>query len=136
MKPETVEKIAAMAEQAAAKLAREATIFACDALSIILTEQQPFVVIASDDEGMTVAEAATEIGVSRWRVYEMIRQNILPAYKPSPKTYRLRRGAVREFVRTGACAAITQDKAKVLQLRREAVIESVASTPKKEAQKG
>jgi len=136
MKPETVEKLAAMAEQAAAKFARGATLFACDALSIILSEQEPFFVSDSDDEGITVAEAAKEIGVSSWRVYEMIRQGILPAYKPSPKTYRLRRGTVREFMLTGACAAISQDKAKVLQLRREPVIESVPSTPKKEAQKG
>jgi excisionase family DNA binding protein len=54
---------------------------------------------AEDDQGITAKEAARLIGVSEWRVYEMIKQKMLPAYRPSPQRLRLRLGAVREFIR-------------------------------------
>jgi excisionase family DNA binding protein len=56
---------------------------------------------ADDDQGITVPEAARLIGVSDWRVYEMIKRGALPAYRPSPQRVRLRLGAVREFIRQG-----------------------------------
>lgn len=59
---------------------------------------------AGDDDGLTVAEAAQMIGVKEWRVYEMIKRGILPASRPSPRTLRLRRGAVRDFIRDGRCS--------------------------------
>jgi excisionase family DNA binding protein len=55
-----------------------------------------------DDKGITAKEAALLIGVSEWRVYEMIKRKVLPAYRPSPQRLRLRLGAVREFIRQGA----------------------------------
>ena len=51
------------------------------------------------DQGITAKEAARLIGVSEWRVYEMIKRKVLPAYRPSPQRLRLRLGAVREFIR-------------------------------------
>ena len=54
---------------------------------------------AEDDHGITAKEAARLIGVSEWRVYEMIKRRMLPAYRPSPQRLRLRLGAVREFIR-------------------------------------
>jgi excisionase family DNA binding protein len=57
---------------------------------------------AEDDQGITAKEAARLIGVSEWRVYEMIKRKVLPAYRPSPQRLRLRLGAVREFIRQGA----------------------------------
>ena len=54
---------------------------------------------AEDDHGITAKEAARLIGVSEWRVYEMIKRKVLPAYRPSPQRLRLRLGAVREFIR-------------------------------------
>lgn len=56
---------------------------------------------ADDDRGVTAKEAARLIGVSEWRVYELIRRGALPAYRPSPQRLRLRLGAVREFIRQG-----------------------------------
>lgn len=54
---------------------------------------------AEDDRGITAREAARLIGVSEWRVYELIKRGELPAYKISSQRYRIRLGAVREFVR-------------------------------------
>lgn len=54
---------------------------------------------SEDDQGITAKEAARLIGVSEWRVYEMIKRKVLPAYRPSPQRLRLRLGAVREFIR-------------------------------------
>lgn len=54
---------------------------------------------ADDDQGITVDEAAELIGVQPWRVYELIKRRELPAYKISSQRYRIRLGAVREFVR-------------------------------------
>ena len=54
---------------------------------------------AEDDRGITAREAAELIGVSEWRVYEMIRRKVLPAYRPSPQRLRLRLGDVRAFIR-------------------------------------
>lgn len=54
---------------------------------------------AEDDQGITPKEVARLIGVSEWRVYEMIKRKVLPAYRPSPQRLRLRLGAVREFIR-------------------------------------
>ena len=56
---------------------------------------------AEDDQGITAKEAARLIGVSEWRVHEMIKRKVLPAYRPSPQRLRLRLGAVREFIRQG-----------------------------------
>lgn len=73
----------------------------------------------SDDEGLTVKEAAAELRVEAWRVYDMIRRGILPAYRPSPRTLRVRRGAVKEFVRSGKCTRVEAKqgaKAKPLRL--------------------
>lgn len=84
-----------------------------------------------DDEGITADEAAQMMGVKKWRVYEMIKQKILPAYKPSPRTLRIRRGAVRELIRTGQCTIEKQSGGKVLPMRREGVLQSAASNLKK-----
>lgn len=56
---------------------------------------------ADDDQGITAKEAARLIGVSEWRVYDMVRRGVLPAYRPSPQRLRLRLGTVREFIRQG-----------------------------------
>lgn len=71
---------------------------------------------ASDDEAITVAEAARLIGVSRWRVYEMVRRGLLPASRPSPRTVRLRRGAVKEFIRMGSCTRVEKKGRAKLRL--------------------
>jgi excisionase family DNA binding protein len=74
---------------------------------------------ASDDEGLTVAEAAAELNVEQWRVYDMVRRGVLPHYRPSPRTIRIRRGAVKEFVRAGKCTRVEEKrgaKAKPLRL--------------------
>lgn len=57
--------------------------------------------VADDDKGITAREAARLIGVSEWRVYEMVRRGALPACRPSPQRLRLRLGTVREFIRQG-----------------------------------
>lgn len=57
--------------------------------------------VVDDDQGITAREAAQLIGVSEWRVYEMIKRGVLTAYRPSPQRLRLRLGAVREFIRQG-----------------------------------
>lgn len=57
---------------------------------------------AEDDRGITAKEAARLMGVSEWRVYEMIKRKVLPAYRPSPQRLRLRLAAVREFIQQGA----------------------------------
>lgn len=132
MRPETVEKLATLAERAGARVARELAIFAWDAAAIV-REDVPAATAApapDDDEGMTAEEAAQELGVERWRVYDMIQRGILPAYKPSPKTVRLRRGDVREFIRTGRC------EPKTMQPQPKRVLHSVPPIPLKEVRKG
>jgi excisionase family DNA binding protein len=132
VKSETVEKLAALAERTGAKVARELAIFACDAVSIV-RDDLPTAADATapdEDEGMTAEEAAQELGVERWRVYDMIQRGILPAFKPSANTVRLRRGDVREFIRTGKCAP------KTMQPQRRPVLHSVPPIPLKEVQKG
>ena len=84
-----------------------------------------------DDEGITADEAAQMIGVKAWRIYEMVKQGILPVYRPSKRTLRIRRGAVRELIRTGQCTIEKQRGGKVLPMRRESVIQSAASNLKK-----
>ncbi|HEY0379852.1 MAG TPA: helix-turn-helix domain-containing protein [Pyrinomonadaceae bacterium] len=86
---------------------------------------------ADDDEGITAAEAAEMLGVKAWRVYEMVKQRILPAYRPSARTLRIRRGAVRELIRTGKCTAEKKGTGNLLPLLRSGVIQSAASNPKK-----
>ena len=47
---------------------------------------------ANEDERLTVAEAAQEIGVSEKRTRQLIKDRELPAYRPTErKTYVLRR---------------------------------------------
>lgn len=74
-----------------------------------LTEPQ-YSLDASDDEGLTVRQAATELNVEEWRVYDMIRRGVLPHYRPSRRTIRVRRGAVKEFIREGKCATRVGEK--------------------------
>ncbi len=103
MRQDTQEKIARLFDQA--KL---------EALALLREESHPESSLptepdAMDDEGITAAEAAQQLGVSTWRVYEMIKRGMLIAYRPSPRTLRVRRGAVREFIRTGRCTTVGKE---------------------------
>lgn len=52
----------------------------------------------ADDQGLTAEEAARLLGVSKWRVYEMVRRGALPSYRPSPKTLRIPLSAVKNCI--------------------------------------
>lgn len=52
----------------------------------------------ADDQGVTAEEAARLLGVSKWRVYEMVRRGALPSYRPSPKTLRIPLSAVKNCI--------------------------------------
>lgn len=117
MRPETVEKIAAIFDRAKQ-----------EALAVLRHEAPAQTPATLNDEGVTVREAAKMIGVSEWRIYQMIKQGILPAFRPSPRTLRLSRAAVLEFIRTGKAAT-----AKVTPFQRSSVLHSAASNLRKEA---
>ena len=51
-----------------------------------------------DDELLTAEAVVRLLGVSRWRVYEMIRRQALLVVRPSERTVRLRRGDLRKFM--------------------------------------
>jgi excisionase family DNA binding protein len=55
-----------------------------------------------DDELLTAESAARLLGVSRWRLYDMVRRKVLPAVRPSERTIRIRRGDLRKFMRQHA----------------------------------
>lgn len=79
----------------------------------------PLAEAVNDDEGITAAEAAQMMNVNKWRVYEMVKQGLVPASHPSPRTVRIRRGTVKEFIRTGRCTTVEKKGgAKLLPLRR------------------
>jgi excisionase family DNA binding protein len=130
MRPETVAQISELLARAGRSIAS----FAGELWNVVSAELQESKPSANeaDNESISVREAATMLGVRKWRVYQMIKQGILPASRPSPRTIRLRRGAVLEFIRTGQCADLTKP-AKVLSLKRRGVIESAASNLRKEA---
>lgn len=65
---------------------------------------------ASDDEGLTVEQAALELNVEKWRVYEMVRRGALPHYRPSSRTIRVRRGDVKRFIRQGKCTTVEEKR--------------------------
>ena len=56
----------------------------------------------ADDQGLTAEEAARLLGVSKWRVYEMVRRGALPSYRPSPKTLRIPLSAVKNRIAEAA----------------------------------
>jgi excisionase family DNA binding protein len=67
--------------------------------AVAVLEERRIADPAEDDKGITAKEAARLLGVSEWRVYEMIKRKVLPAYRPSPQRLRLRLGDVRAFIR-------------------------------------
>ena len=104
-----------------------------EALALLREEEteQTILTLPDDEEGITAAEAAEMLSVKKWRVYKMVEQGILPAYRPSPRTLRLRRGAVREFIRTGKYTAKKRASGKVLPMPHAGVLQSAASNIKK-----
>jgi excisionase family DNA binding protein len=97
---------------------------ACEAWGIVSEELKTTpgasVRTADGDEGLTVAQAAAELNVEPWRVYEMVRRGLLQHYRPSPRTIRIRRAVVKEFVREGKCTRVErpEGRAEVVPLRR------------------
>lgn len=53
---------------------------------------------SADDQGVDAKEAARLLGVSKWRVYEMVRRGVLSSYRPSPKTLRIPLSAVKNYI--------------------------------------
>ena len=122
MSQSTAEKIAEVFDRAK----REALALLCEEET-----EQTVLTLPDDEEGITAAEAAEMLSVKKWRVYKMVEQCILPAYRPSPRTLRLRRGAVREFIRTGKCTTTKRASGKVLPMLHAGVLQSAASNIKK-----
>jgi excisionase family DNA binding protein len=119
MSPEAVERLSDILSRAGRCVASAA----CDVWAVVreeLRDQRALPAAADDDEGLTVAQAASELGVEPWRVYEMVRLEVLPHYRPSPRTIRIRRGVVKEFIREGKCTRVAGNdgRAEVVPLRR------------------
>jgi excisionase family DNA binding protein len=119
MRAEAVEKLSDILSRAGRCVAAAAG----DAWAVVreeLSDPRALPAEADDDEGLTVAQAAAELGVEPWRVYEMVRRGVLPHYRPSPRTIRVRRGVVKEFIREGKCTRVVGNdgRAEVVPLRR------------------
>lgn len=51
-------------------------------------------------EMMTVLDAAKDIGVSRWTVYNLLKQGILPYSRPASRSIRIARRDLDAYMQT------------------------------------
>lgn len=54
-----------------------------------------------EDKSLKVSEVTQQLGVTEYVVYEMIKQRIINAYRPTPKTIRIMQSEINRYKQTG-----------------------------------